>query len=77
MGRFDAAIAPADAERFNRRSVAIAVTDPGSKQTGFRMFDLASGTMTGKLEEESAIDATDIAYSLDVSSDVIAMWRFH
>ena len=62
-------VAPADAERFTRRSITVAVSDPGSKQAGFRMFDLASGTMTGKLDEEAAMDATDIAYSFDVSSD--------
>ena len=62
-------VAPADAQRFLRRSVAIAVTDPATKVSGFRMYDLASETMTGKLEDEIALGATDLAYNVDVSAD--------
>jgi len=62
-------VAPADAQRFNRRSIAVALSDPASKQSGFRMYDLASGTMTGRLEEEAALGATDLPYNMDVSTD--------
>ena len=62
-------VAPADAQRFTRRSVAVAVNDPASKVSGFRMYDLATGTMTGRFEEDAALGATDLAYNLDVSTD--------
>ena len=61
-------VAPADAQRFMRKSVAIAVTDPATKASGFRMFDLASGTMTGRLDDETAFGG-DFPYNLDVSND--------
>lgn len=61
--------APADAQRFTRRSIAVAVTDPSSKQSGLRVYDLATGTMTGKLDEEVSLDATDFPYAVDVSAD--------
>ncbi|HEU4996117.1 MAG TPA: alpha/beta fold hydrolase, partial [Gemmatimonadaceae bacterium] len=62
-------VAPADAQRFTRRSVVVAVTDPVTKQAGFRMYDLTSGALSAKLEEEGALGATDLAYNVDVSSD--------
>jgi dipeptidyl aminopeptidase/acylaminoacyl peptidase len=61
-------VAPADAQRFTRRSIAVAVTDPATKASGFRMFDLASGAMTGRLDDETAFGG-DFPYNLDVSSD--------
>jgi dipeptidyl aminopeptidase/acylaminoacyl peptidase len=61
-------VAPADAQRFTRKSVAIAVTDPATKVSGFRMFDLASGAMTGRLDDETAFGG-DFPYNLDVSAD--------
>ena len=62
-------VASADAQRFTRRSVAVAVSDPVSKVAGFRMYDLATGTMTGRFEEDAALGATDLAYNLDASAD--------
>jgi dipeptidyl aminopeptidase/acylaminoacyl peptidase len=61
-------VAPADAQRFTRKSVAVAVTDPATKASGFRMFDLASGTMTGRLDDETAFGG-DFPYNVDVSND--------
>jgi len=61
-------VAPASAQRFARRSIAVAVSDPVTKTMGFRMYDLASGTMTGRLEEDMYI-ADDLTYHVDASSD--------
>jgi dipeptidyl aminopeptidase/acylaminoacyl peptidase len=62
-------VASADAQRVPRRTVAVAVNDPVTKASGFRMYDLASGVMVARLEEESALGGTDLAYNLDVSAD--------
>jgi dipeptidyl aminopeptidase/acylaminoacyl peptidase len=61
-------VAPADAQRFSRKTVAVAVTDPATKVSGFRVFDLASGTMTGRLDDETAFGG-DFPYNLDASTD--------
>jgi len=62
-------VAPADAQRIATRSVAVAVSDPATKQYGFRMYDLATGTMTGSLEEEAKIDVVSPPFGFDVSTD--------
>lgn len=62
-------VAPADAQRLTRRSVALAVTDPVAKAFGFRMFDLATGALTARLDEETAFAGTALPFSVDVSAD--------
>lgn len=61
-------VARADAQRLSRNRVIIATHDPVANLSGFRGVDVATGNVSGRIEQGIAL-GVDGPYRMDVSSD--------